>query len=167
MISRSATYRRSSLAGNFVICDPPRGERVLFSMCRLVSPFSDVTPSLCLFTAASSPLRFCSCTRHCSLRVGGSTVHGRGIAVAAGTRFPRVHPHALAVLFSSSSTSPPLTYAGILGVCWWWSTCSRIRGSIQAPLAPLICRGRGHGVTKHVVPPTIWPCAVQFRLLLV
>ena len=56
VICRSATRRRSSLAENFVICHPPRGERVLFSICRLDSPFRDVTPALCLYTAASSPL---------------------------------------------------------------------------------------------------------------
>ena len=101
---------RSSLAEKFVLCRPPRGERVLFSICRFVSPFIDVTPSPCLHTAASSPLfaGYCSDPRHCSLRVGGSTVHCCGIAVAAGTRFPRVHPHALAVLYTSYSTSPPL-----------------------------------------------------------
>ena len=49
-------------------------------------------------TSTFTSLCSCSGSSPCSFRDGGSDVQGRGVAVAAGTRFPRVRPHAPVVL---------------------------------------------------------------------
>ena len=122
VISRSATHRRSSLAENIVICHPPRG--VLFSICRLVSPFSDVTPSLCLYTAASSPLfaGYCSGPRHCfpegwRLYCTWARYCGRGwYAVSSRSSSRSRCPLQVFLNFVSSVKFALLTYVGIPGV---------------------------------------------------
>ena len=116
-----------------------------------------MTPSLCLYTAASSPLfaGYCSGPRHCfpegwRLYCTWARYCGRYVVSSSTSSRSRCPLHVF-LNFASSVEFALLTYAGILDV-GWWSTCTRTCGSVSAPPWSLKrVEGDGHGVTKRVV----------------
>ena len=86
---------------------------------------------------------YCTSARYCS-----RGWYADSSSTSSRSRCPLLH---VFLNFASSVDFALFTYARLPSVGWWWSTWTRIRGSLSAPLAPQRVEGDGHGVAKHVV----------------